>query len=169
MSMFIKERNSLGMYTFHLTLCRRCTRAQLIPVSRALCLTEFLLVSVCTVAASQQKRQDWLMSGASHIATCVYFVPYLLPRICQEYVPLLLALEILLQIKPANASGLRTHSQTAITTSKLPFVALIPSVPPPFGFTELKLCYVQLGFMRLTLCSEWTPHYIKYISLRFQS
>ena len=94
------------------------------------------------------------MSGASHIATCVYFVPYLLPRICQGYVQLLLALKILLQIKAANASGLRTHSQTAITTSKLPFVALTTSDPPPFGFTELKLCYLQLVFTRLTLCSE---------------
>jgi hypothetical protein len=40
MSMFIKERNSLIMYTFHLALCRRCTCAQLIRVSRALRLTE---------------------------------------------------------------------------------------------------------------------------------
>ena len=56
------------------------------------------------------------------------------------YVQLLLALEILLQIKAATASGLRTRSQNAITTSKLPFVVVSPRVPPPFGFTELKLC-----------------------------
>jgi hypothetical protein len=68
------------------------------------------------------------MSGASHIAICAYFVPYLLPRICQDYIQLLIALEIKLQIKAATDSGLRTHSQTAITTSKLPFVALQPSV-----------------------------------------
>jgi hypothetical protein len=94
------------------------------------------------------------MPGAQHIATCVYLVPYLLPRICQEYVQLLLALKILLQIKAANVYVLRTHSQNATATSKSPFIALIRSVPPPFGFTELKPCYVQLVFMRLTLWSE---------------
>jgi len=109
------------------------------------------------------------MPGAQHFATCVYLVPYLLPRIYQEYVQLLLALKILLQIKAANVNVLRTHSQNATATSKSPFIALIRSVPPPFGFRELKLCHVQLVFMRLTLWSELTPHYIKYISFRFQS
>lgn len=93
-------------------------------------------MNCCYITAEEARLVD---VRAPYIATCVYFVPRRLPRICQEYVQLLLSLEILLQIKAANASGLRTHSQTAIITSKLPFVALIPSVPPPFGFTELKL------------------------------
>jgi hypothetical protein len=124
------------MYIFHLALCRWCTRAKLICATSTSSykVSSGQRVISCSIIAEEAGFVD--DRGPTYRYLCI-FCPYLLPRICQEYVQLLIQLEILPQIKAATDSGLRTHSQITITTSKLPFVALTSSVPLSFVFTEL--------------------------------
>jgi len=156
MSMFIKERNSLGTYIFHPALCKRYVRVPLIPVSRALPLTEFLVVSVWTVTTSQQKR------GPTYRYFCIFCTAPSASYLSRIR-PIVTRVGDFASIKAAIASGLRQLSQTSIITSKLPFVALIPSVPPPFGFTAGVHEISAMFWVHTALCQV---HFIEVLELK---
>jgi len=61
----------------------------------------------------------------------------------------------------------RAHSQISSTYSKLSFVARRSGAVSPFCFRNFKLYKVALVFMRPTWSSEWTPYYVKFITLEF--
>ena len=61
----------------------------------------------------------------------------------------------------------RTHSQISSTSSKLSWVAWRSGAVPPFCFTNFKHYKVAPVLMRPAPSSEWTPHYVKFITLGF--